>query len=89
MHTDIHASSGIQTHDPTVQAGDDSLCLRLHGHCDQPPGITRIMKRMGITWAGRVAHMQMKRCIQSLGRKTSTKETLIRHRHIGGMILTK
>jgi hypothetical protein len=29
MHTDIHASSGIRTHDPSVRAGEDGACLRL------------------------------------------------------------
>jgi hypothetical protein len=32
--TDIHASSEIRTHDPTVRAGEDSSCLRQRGHCD-------------------------------------------------------
>jgi hypothetical protein len=35
MHTDIHASSGIRTHDPSVRAGEDGLCLRSRGHCDR------------------------------------------------------
>jgi hypothetical protein len=34
--TDIHVSSGIRTHDPSVWAGEDGSCLRLHGHCDRP-----------------------------------------------------
>jgi hypothetical protein len=33
--TDIHASSGIRTHDPNVRAIDDSSCLRLRGHCNR------------------------------------------------------
>jgi hypothetical protein len=33
--TDIHASSGIRTHDPSVRAGEDSSCLRPRGHCDR------------------------------------------------------
>jgi hypothetical protein len=36
-NTNIHASSGIQTHDPSVRAGEDSSCLRPHGHCDRVP----------------------------------------------------
>jgi hypothetical protein len=28
MHTGIHASSGIQTHDPSVRGGKDISCLR-------------------------------------------------------------
>jgi hypothetical protein len=34
-HSDIHASSGIRTHDPSVRAGEDSLCLRRRGRCDR------------------------------------------------------
>jgi hypothetical protein len=33
-HTDIHTSSGIRTHNPSVRANEDSSCLRLRGHCD-------------------------------------------------------
>jgi hypothetical protein len=36
INTDIHALSGIRTHDPSVQAREDSLCIRPHGHCDRP-----------------------------------------------------
>jgi hypothetical protein len=34
-HTDIHALSGIRTHDPSVRASEGSLCLRPRGHCDR------------------------------------------------------
>jgi hypothetical protein len=35
-HTDIHASSGFRTHDPSVRAGrDGSRLLRLCGHSDR------------------------------------------------------
>jgi hypothetical protein len=30
-HTDIHASSGIEDHDPSFRASEDSSCLRLRG----------------------------------------------------------
>jgi hypothetical protein len=33
----IHASSGIQTHDPGVLAGEEISWLRLRGHCDRRP----------------------------------------------------
>jgi hypothetical protein len=33
--TDIHASSGIRTHDPSVRAGEDGSCSRPCGHCDR------------------------------------------------------
>jgi hypothetical protein len=36
MHTDIHASSGIRTHEPSVRAGEDSSCLKPRGHRDRP-----------------------------------------------------
>jgi hypothetical protein len=32
-HTNIHALSGILTHDPSVRASEDSSCLRPPGHC--------------------------------------------------------
>jgi hypothetical protein len=32
-HTYIHVLSGIRTHEPSVRAGEDILCLRPHGHC--------------------------------------------------------
>jgi hypothetical protein len=34
-HTDIHALSGIRTHDPSVRAGEDSSCLSPRDHCDR------------------------------------------------------
>jgi hypothetical protein len=34
-YTDIHALSGIRTHDPSVRAIEDTICLRLRGHCDR------------------------------------------------------
>jgi hypothetical protein len=40
--TDIHALSGIRTHDPSVRAGEDSSCFRPLGHCDGPNEICKI-----------------------------------------------
>jgi hypothetical protein len=37
MHIDIHASSGIRTHDPSVRTGEDSSCIRPRGYCDRRP----------------------------------------------------
>jgi hypothetical protein len=34
--TDIHASSGIRSHDPSVWGGEDISCLRPRGHCVGP-----------------------------------------------------
>jgi hypothetical protein len=34
-NADIHTSSGIGTHDPTVRADEDGSCFRLRGHCDR------------------------------------------------------
>jgi hypothetical protein len=33
--TNIHALSGIRTHDPRVRAGEDNSCLGQLGHCDR------------------------------------------------------
>jgi hypothetical protein len=35
-HTDIHASSGIRIHDPSVRVGEDSSSLKPRGHCNRP-----------------------------------------------------
>jgi hypothetical protein len=35
MHTNIHASSGIRNHDPSVQAGEDDKYLRPRARCDR------------------------------------------------------
>jgi hypothetical protein len=34
-YTDIHAFSGIRTHDPRFRAIEGSPCLRQRGHCDR------------------------------------------------------
>jgi hypothetical protein len=33
--TDIHALSGIRTHDPSIGVSKDSSCLRQRGNCDR------------------------------------------------------
>jgi hypothetical protein len=35
LHTDIHALSGIRTHNPSIRTGENSSCLRSRGHCDR------------------------------------------------------
>jgi hypothetical protein len=35
-HRDIHASSGVRTHDPSIWADENSSCFSPHGHCDRP-----------------------------------------------------
>jgi hypothetical protein len=35
-HANIHALSGIQTHDHSFRANEDGSCLRPRGHCDRP-----------------------------------------------------
>jgi hypothetical protein len=40
MQTDIHAFSGIETHEPSVRASEDISCLRLRGHCIGDAGAT-------------------------------------------------
>jgi hypothetical protein len=34
-NTDIHALSGIRTHDLSIRASEDSSCLRPRAHCDR------------------------------------------------------
>jgi hypothetical protein len=34
-NTDIHAWSGIRTHDPSVRAGEDGSCVRPRGHSNR------------------------------------------------------
>jgi hypothetical protein len=36
-HIDIHASSGIRTHEPSAREGEDGSYLRPRAHCDRPP----------------------------------------------------
>jgi hypothetical protein len=36
-HTDIHTSSEIRTHDPSLRAWEDGSCLRSSDHCDRQP----------------------------------------------------
>jgi hypothetical protein len=43
-HTDIHALSGIRTHDPIVRAREDSSCLRPRGHSNRPQGVPHPIK---------------------------------------------
>jgi hypothetical protein len=40
-NTDIHALSGIRTHDPSVRAGEDILCLIPRGPYDRQYHITK------------------------------------------------
>jgi hypothetical protein len=40
--TDIHASSGIRTHDSNVWAAQEILCLRSRSHCDQHNAIYKV-----------------------------------------------
>jgi hypothetical protein len=42
--TDIHALSGIRTHNPSVQASEGSSCLRQRGHCDRRPSFYTVSK---------------------------------------------
>jgi hypothetical protein len=35
IHTGIHSSRGIRTHDRNVRAEEDTSCLSLRGYCDQ------------------------------------------------------
>jgi hypothetical protein len=46
-NTDIHALSGIRTHDPCVRATQDSSCLRPRGNCDRPLPPLLLLKHLG------------------------------------------
>jgi hypothetical protein len=47
--TNIHALSGIRTHDPSVRASEDSSCLRPRDHYDRPNIIWRGVKIMKLS----------------------------------------
>jgi hypothetical protein len=68
-HTDIHASSGILTHDHGVRAGEDSSCLRPCGHCDRLPNIIGKIKEncMG----GTCSTHERDKFLQNVSRKIS------------------
>jgi hypothetical protein len=51
LHTDIHAFSGIRTHDPSVRASEDSSCLRPRGHCDRLWSSSRVLKNCSVETA--------------------------------------
>jgi hypothetical protein len=46
-YIDIHASSGIGTHDTSVRADEDGLCLRPRGRCDRQVIIMKIITVTG------------------------------------------
>jgi hypothetical protein len=46
-HTDIHASSVIRTHDPSVRVSEDNSCLWPRRHCD------RHSHRIKVSYPGR------------------------------------
>jgi hypothetical protein len=46
-HTNIHASSGIRTHNISVGVGKDSSCLRSRGHCDRLYFINKVGELVG------------------------------------------
>jgi hypothetical protein len=54
-NTDIHALSGIRTHDPSVRASEDISCLRPGGHCDRREFYYGIRKLKIATWRPRKA----------------------------------
>jgi hypothetical protein len=45
INTNIHALSGIRTHDPSVREGEDISCLRPRGHCDRPRFVNNSLNR--------------------------------------------
>jgi hypothetical protein len=51
-HTDVHVSSGIWTHDPSLRAGEDGSCLRPRSHCDGHVGPMVNYKWWGMKQSG-------------------------------------
>jgi hypothetical protein len=43
---DIHVTSRIRTHDPSVRAGQDSSCFRPHDHCDRHNWYSKYKKKL-------------------------------------------
>jgi hypothetical protein len=60
--TNIHALSGIRTHDPSVRASEDNSCLRRRGHCDRRDNIYSslniVFQIRRMKWSGQVARME-------------------------------
>jgi hypothetical protein len=52
INEDIHALSGIRTHDPSVRASEDISCLRPCGHCDRRIIIHYLWKISYLMWFG-------------------------------------
>jgi hypothetical protein len=48
--TDICASTGIRTHEPSVRNGKDGSCLRQRGHCDRPAPFFQFYKCKCFVW---------------------------------------
>jgi hypothetical protein len=48
-HTDIHGSSGIRIHDPSVPTGEDSSHLRQRGNCDRLQQGTKSQNKIPFT----------------------------------------
>jgi hypothetical protein len=53
ISANIHASSGIRTHNPSVRGGKDISCLRMHSHCEQPCNIRWVkisIRSLPLSW---------------------------------------
>jgi len=57
QQTDIHAPSGIRTHDLSRRAAED-LRFRLRGHWDRPSQTIRQIKSRRVRLAGNVARKE-------------------------------
>jgi hypothetical protein len=53
INADMHALSGIRTHDPSVVVSKDSSCLRLRGQCDRQIGNYLRIIRFEVLMTGR------------------------------------
>jgi hypothetical protein len=61
--TQIHASSGIRTQDPSIRAAEDSTCLRPRGHWDRPLKIHLNVKLSSTSWFYKRHLLQNSVCI--------------------------
>jgi hypothetical protein len=72
IHTpNIHALSGIRTHDPRVRASEDSSCLRPRGYYDRHPEDITLQKYEGEPL--NKSQMDI---------KSKTRDIQTRHKHI-------
>jgi hypothetical protein len=75
-HTDIHALSGIRTHDPSVREGEDSSCSRQRGHCDRLLSLYKSKILPLLLWRG---HQPITSCLSINTRSIQRRYLHARH----------